>query len=161
MALYQMYLMIICHVIVLFMNITYVWEKVSMHEKLEMVMENDHCGAPLFKSNRNLFWNVKWWYLFSKYRFTFFHVAWRGRLHILRKISWVYITVPRLCWHWNLVKFGKRAVKTLQHVHRYGDILMFYDMINTHKWIFCNDWHELYSSNKLLDFSSIYCLLVK
>ena len=47
MALYQMYLMIIFHVIVLFMNITHVWEKVSLYKKLEMIMENDHCGAML------------------------------------------------------------------------------------------------------------------
>ena len=160
MALYQMYLMIICHVIVLFMNITRLREGFHVR-KIGNGYGNDHCGTPLFKSNQNLFCNVKWWYLFSKYRFEIFHVAWRGLLHLLRKISWVYITVPRLCGHWNLVKFEKRAVKTLQHVHRYGDILMFYDMINNHKWIFCYNWHELYFSNKLLDFSSIYCLLVK
>ena len=42
MVLYQMYLMIILHVIDLFMNITHFWEKVSMHLKLEMIMENEH-----------------------------------------------------------------------------------------------------------------------
>ena len=42
MVLYQMYLMIILHVIVLFMNITHVWEKVSMYLKLEMIMKNEH-----------------------------------------------------------------------------------------------------------------------
>ena len=40
-----MYLMIILHVIVLFMNITHVWEKVSMYQKLEMIMENEHCST--------------------------------------------------------------------------------------------------------------------
>ena len=115
--------------------------------------------TPLFKSNRNLFCNVKWWYLFSKYQFENFPVRWRGLLHLLWKISWVYVTTSRLCGHWSLVRFEKRAVKTLQHVHRYGDML--YDIINTHEWIFCYNWHELYSSNKLLDFSSIYCFLFK
>ena len=45
MVLYQMYVMIILHVIVPFMNLTHVWEKVSMYLKLEMTMENEHCGT--------------------------------------------------------------------------------------------------------------------
>ena len=37
-----MYLMIILQVIVLFMNITHVWERVYMYLKLEMIMENEN-----------------------------------------------------------------------------------------------------------------------
>ena len=48
-----------------------------------------------------------------------------------------------------------------QHEHRYGNILMLYDTINTYKCFFCYNWHELCSSNKLLDFSIICCFLVK
>ena len=42
MVLYQMYSMITLHVIDLFMNMTHVWEKVSVYLKLEMIMENEH-----------------------------------------------------------------------------------------------------------------------
>ena len=52
MVLYQMYLMIILQVIDLFMNITHVWEKVSMYLKLEMIMENEHWSTMVV-----LLWN--------------------------------------------------------------------------------------------------------
>ena len=89
---------------------------------------------PLFKSNRNLFFMVKWWYSFSMYRFEIFPVAWWGLLHSLWKISWVYLRAARLCEHSNLVMFEKRAAKTLQHGYRYGDILILSDIIN-HLWV--------------------------
>ena len=117
--------------------------------------------TPLFKSNRNLFSSVKWWYSFSMYRFEIFHVTWWGLLHSSWKISWVYVEAARLCEHSNLVMFKKRAAKTLQHVYRYGDILMLYDIITTYEWLFCYNRHELCSTNRLLDFSSIYYFLVK
>ena len=52
MVLYQMYSMITLHVINLFMNITHVWEKVSMYLKLEMIMEKR-----TLKYNGCLLWN--------------------------------------------------------------------------------------------------------
>ena len=67
----------------------------------------------------------------------------------------------RLCEHSNVVKFEKRAAKTPQHGHRYGNIIMLYDTINTYECFFCYNWHELCSSSKLLDFSTIYSFLVK
>ena len=73
----------------------------------------------------------------------------------------VYVIAARLCEHSNLVMFEKRAAKTLQHGYRYGDILMLYDTITTSEWFFCYNWHEICSSNKLLDFSSIYYFLFK
>ena len=117
--------------------------------------------TPLFKSNRNLLSGVKLWYLCSMYRFEIFHAGRWGLLHSLWKISWVYVIAARLCEHSNLVMFEKRAAKTLQHGYRYGDILMLYDIITTYEWFFCYNWHKLCSSNKLLDFSSIYNFLVK
>ena len=45
----------------------------------------------------------------------------------------VYIIATRLCEHSNSVKFEKYAAKTVQHGHRYGDILMSYDMINIYE----------------------------
>ena len=117
--------------------------------------------TPLFKSNRNFCFNVKRWYLFSMYRFEIYFVAWWGLLHLLWKISWVYVIASRLCEHLNVVKFEKRAAKTPQHGHRYGNILILYDTINTYECFFCYNWHELCSSNKSLYFSIIYCFLVK
>ena len=38
---YQMYLLIILPLIIMFMNTTRVWVKVSMYQKLEMIMENE------------------------------------------------------------------------------------------------------------------------
>ena len=64
-------------------------------------------------------------------------------------------------WTFNVVRFEKRAAKTLQHVHKYDDIVMLYGMINTYKWFPCNNWPQLYFSNKSSDFSSTYCFLVK
>ena len=89
--------------------------------------------TPLFKCNWNLFCNVKWWYLFSRYRFEIFRVAWWGLLHLLWKISWVYVTAPCLCEHSNLVRFDKRVAKTPRHGLRFGNILMLYNIINT--WV--------------------------
>ena len=117
--------------------------------------------TPLFKSNRNFFCNVKRCYLFSMYRFEILRAVWWGLVHLLWKISWVYVIASRLCEHSNVVKFEKRSAKTPQHGHRYGNILMLYDTINTHGCFFCYNWHELCSSNKLLDFSIINCFLVK
>ena len=67
------------------------------------------------------------------YRFENSHVARWGLLHLLWKISWVYVIAARLCEHSNLVRFEKRAAKTLQHGYRYGDILMLYDIIATYE----------------------------
>ena len=61
-------------------------------------------------------------------RFKIFHVALWGIFHLLWRISWVCLIAPRLCEHSNLVRFEKRAAKTLQHGHRYGDILMLCDI---------------------------------
>ena len=114
----------------------------------------------MFKSNQNLVSSVKWWYLFSMYRFEILHVAWWGLLDSLWKISWVYLITARLCEHSNLVRFEKHAPKTPQHGYRYGDILMLYDNINTYGWFSSYNWHEICSSNKLFDFSSIFYFLV-
>ena len=94
-------------------------------------------------------------------RFEIFPVAWCGLLHLLCKISWVYVIASCLCEHSNVVNFEKRAAKTPQHGHRYGNILMLYDTITTHRCFFCYNWHELCSSNKLLYFSIMHCFLVK
>ena len=115
--------------------------------------------TPLLKSNRNLCCNVKWWYEFSMHRFEIFHVTWWGLLHLLWKISRVYVIASRLCEHSNVVRFQKR--QTLQHGHKYGDILKLYGMINTYEWFTCYNSHHLCPSNKSLDVSSIYCFLVK
>ena len=74
--------------------------------------------SSLFKSNRNLFCNVKWWYLFSMYRFKKNSCSMMRCVAFLWKISWVYDLAARLCDHSNLARFEKRAVKTLQHGHR-------------------------------------------
>ena len=66
--------------------------------------------------------------------FAIFRVSWWGRLHLLCKISRVYVTASRLCEHSNLVRFDKRASKTPQHGLRYGNILMLCDIVNTYQW---------------------------
>ena len=58
------------------------------------------------------------------------------KFSMLRKISWVYVIASCLREHSNLVRFEKHAAKTLQHVYRYGDIGMLYDMITTYELIF-------------------------
>ena len=73
----------------------------------------------------------------------------------------MYVITSRLCEHSNLVKFGKRAAKTPQNGLRYDNIIMLYDILNTYEWFFCYNWHELCSSNKLSDFSIIFCFLDK
>ena len=83
----------------------------------------------------------------------------RGLLHLLWKISRVFVIASRLCEHSNIVRFEKRAAETLQHGHIYGDSLMLYGMINTYQWFPCYDWNELCFSNKSIDFSSMYCFL--
>ena len=118
-------------------------------------------STPLFKSNRNLFCNVKWWYLFSMYRFEIFYVALWVLLHLLWKISWVYVIAARLCEHSNLVRFQKGSAKTLQHRHRYGDTLILCDIKLLLNIFFCYNWRELCSGNKSFYFSSIYYFLVK
>ena len=55
------------------------------------ITANRFVCTPLFKSNRNLFCNVKWWYLSSMYRFEIFHVALWGLLHLLWKISFMSV----------------------------------------------------------------------
>ena len=85
----------------------------------------------------------------------FFHIGRWGLLHLLWKISWVYLIVSCLCEHSNLVRVEKRAAKTLQHEHRYIDIPPLYDIINIYDWCFYYNWHKLYSIDKFLDFSSI------
>ena len=72
-----------------------------------------------------------------------------------------HVIGSRLCERSKLARFEKRAAKTPQRGLRYGKILMLCDIINTYEWFFYYNWHELCSSNKLLDFSSIYCFLVK
>ena len=66
-----------------------------------------------------------------------------------------------LVWTLKLSKVWKTRCQTLQHGYGYGDILMLHDIITTYEWLFCYNWHDLYSNNKLLDFSSIYYFLVK
>ena len=96
------------------------------------------------------------------YRFEIFRVAWWGLLHWMWKMSWVYVIVSRLCKHSNVIKFEKRAAKTPQHGHRYGNILRLYDTINTYKCcFFCYNWHELCSSSQSSDFSIICSFMVK
>ena len=98
---------------------------------------------------------------FSIYRFEILHVTLWGILHLLRKISWVYLTAARLCEHSSLVMFENRSAKTLQHWHRYGDIIMLCDIKTTYEWYFWYNWHELCSSNKLFDFSRLYYFWAK
>ena len=84
----------------------------------------------------------------------------RSFAFIVENITSVVI-VSRLCEHSNVVRFEKCAAKTLQQGHEYGDILTLYAMISTYEWFPCYNWHESCSSNKSLEFSSIYCFLVK
>ena len=51
----------------------------------------------------------------------------------MENIMSVCYSVMNLCEHSNLVRFEKRAAKTLQHVYRYGDIGMLYDIITTYE----------------------------
>ena len=115
-------------------------------------------GTPLFKSN---------WIFFQCQIlvFIFNEKIWNFSCYVRR--SFAFIVGKCLCYssrlfeHSNVVKFEKCAAKTLQHGHKYGDILMLWGMINTYERFPCNYRHELCSSNKLLDFSIIYCFLVK
>ena len=68
------------------------------------------CCTPLFQSNRNLFCNVKRWYLLSMYRFENVLVTLWGLLLLLWKISWVCLIAARLCEHSSLVRFEKRTL---------------------------------------------------
>ena len=108
---------------------------------------------------------TSWFYAMSGgsslYRFDIFHVAWQGILHLLWKISLVYVIASRLCEHSNLVRFEKRAAKTLQHGHRYGDILILYAIRILMNDFFCYKWHKICSCSKSLDISGIYYFLVK
>ena len=45
-------------------------------------------------------------------------------------MSVCFFIASRLCEHSTLVRFEKRAAEPLQRGHRYGDILMVYDIIN-------------------------------
>ena len=47
------------------------------------------------------------------------------------KIPSVYVIPSRLYEHSTLVRLEMCAAKALQHGHRYGDILMLYDIIST------------------------------
>ena len=73
----------------------------------------------------------------------------------------VYVIASRLCEYSTPVRFEKRAAKTPQQGHKYGDILLLYDMINMDEWFISCNWHELCSYNELLDLSNIYRFLVK
>ena len=44
--------------------------------------------------------------------------------------------------HPNLVRFEKRAVKTLQHGQIYGDVFLFHEMTNTNEW-----WSAIIDTN--------------
>ena len=48
----------------------------------------------------------------------------------------------RLGEHPNLVRFEKRAVKTLQHGQIYGDVFLFHEMTNTYEW-----WSAIIDTN--------------
>ena len=50
--------------------------------------------------------------------------------------------LPRLGEHPNLVRFEKRAVKTLQHGQIYGDVFLFHEMTNTYEW-----WSAIIDTN--------------
>ena len=54
----------------------------------------------------------------------------------------MYDIPPRLGEHPNLVRFEKRAVKTLQHGQIYGDVFLFHEMTNTDEW-----WSALIDTN--------------
>ena len=60
-------------------------------------------------------------------------------------------------WTFNISKVWKSRCHNVSTRARYGDILMLYDMINTYGWFFCYNWHELRSSYKSVDISSMYC----
>ena len=65
----------------------------------------------------------------------------------------MYYELSGLGEHPKLTRFEKHAVKTLQHGQRYGDIFLFYEMMNAFEWCFCYSWRES------LYFCSIYCFL--
>ena len=54
----------------------------------------------------------------------------------------MYDIPPRLGEHPNLVRFEKRAVKTLQHGQIYGDVFLFHEMTNTYEW-----WSAIIDTN--------------
>ena len=65
-------------------------------------------------------------------------------------------------WTFKCGKVWKtRCQNATTRIYIYGNILILYDTINTYECFFCYNWHELSSSNKVLDFSIIYCFLVK
>ena len=55
--------------------------------------QDESIGTPLFKSNRNIFCNVKKWYLSSKYRFVILRVVLWRVLVWAGKISWYFVRV--------------------------------------------------------------------
>ena len=54
----------------------------------------------------------------------------------------MYDIPPGLGEHPNLVRFEKRAVKTLQHGQIYGDVFLFHEMTNTYEW-----WSAIIDTN--------------
>ena len=121
------------------------------------ISTTSHCLHPCSKVIRIFFAMSNDGIYFQCVDLNFFCVASWGLLHLLWKIWCVYVIASRLCEHSKLARFEKRAAKTPQCGLRCGKILMLYDIINTYEWFFCYNWHELCSSNKLLDFSIIYC----
>ena len=92
---------------------------------------------------------------------------WNFSCSMLRSFAFIVENIMSVChsvktvWTFKCSNVWKRRCQKQQHGHRYGNILMICDTINTFECFFFCDWHELCSSSKLLDFSIIYCFLVK
>ena len=75
-----------------------------------MTLKWRHCNCTITHlCNRIIVGIAKRWHLVSMNRYEIFHVAWRGILHLLRKISQVYDTPSRLGNHSKLARFKKRC----------------------------------------------------
>ena len=51
-------------------------------------------------------------------------------------------------WTFKVSKVWKTRCQNAATRTWYGNILMLYDIINTHEWFFCYNWHEFCSSKK-------------
>ena len=74
-----------------------------------------------------------------------FKVQFRNFVCDIRRSFAFTLDTPRLGEHPNLVRFEKRAVKTLQHEQIYSDVFLFHEMTNTYEW-----WSAIIDTNYIL-----------
>ena len=95
----------------------------------------------------------KIWCLFLRYKLEILCGIRRSFAFTMEHILSVWYTATP-GWTSNLVRFEKRAVKTLQHGQIYGDVFLFHEMTNTYEW-----WSAIIDTNHIF-VANYYAFLV-